>query len=94
MKKLLTGFMIGALILGAHPVFAAESEKRHTLDDQKKQAKMDYEQQRDDLKSKYQGDDLEKRLQKAYSDYMTKAKMLDQEKKVGEDPGDVNQNGQ
>jgi hypothetical protein len=88
MKRILTGFLVTAFAIGVQPVFAADSATRHSLDDQKKQAKIEYEKQRDDLKSKYQGDDLEKRLQKAYSDYIAKAKMLDQEKKVGEDPYD------
>jgi hypothetical protein len=94
MKKILSGLALAALFASAQPVLAAESEVRHQLDDQKQQAKIEYEQQKEQLKSQFQGDELEQKLQKAYSDYIAKAKMLDQKKKVGEDPGDVIPNNQ
>jgi hypothetical protein len=94
MKKIILGLAIAALTAGVQPVFAAESEARHQLDDQKKQAKLEYEQQRDQLKRQYTGDELEQRLQQAYSDYKAKTKMLDQQKKVGDDPGEAIPNNQ
>jgi hypothetical protein len=84
MKKLLLGLTIVAVAFGVTPIFAATDDAKHRLDDIKKQAKVDYENQKKELKSQYKGSDLDQKLKQAEADYKNKAKQLDEQKKNGD----------
>jgi septal ring factor EnvC (AmiA/AmiB activator) len=79
MKKSLIA-LVAALALSTNVVFAANDDAKHQLDDQKKAAKEQYEQLKDQLRSQYQGAELEQKLEQAEKDYKDQARSLDQQK--------------